>query len=87
MSVLGKTIGFSVGLTLVFTLVTQLLPQVEGEAPTETKVDLGTLTMDDFVAMGEDLFNIRVLAYDDQGRMFQDYYNLTEGSRIELRNQ
>ena len=56
MSVFFKTIGFSIGLALIFTLVTQLLPQVEGEAPVETKVDLASLTMDDFVAMGEDLF-------------------------------
>ncbi|MBL3599417.1 MAG: cytochrome C [gamma proteobacterium endosymbiont of Lamellibrachia anaximandri] len=56
MSVFFKTIGFSIGLALIFTLVTQLLPQVEGEAPVETKVDLSSLTMDDFVAMGEDLF-------------------------------
>ncbi|MBL3589443.1 MAG: cytochrome C [gamma proteobacterium endosymbiont of Lamellibrachia anaximandri] len=56
MTVFFKTIGFSIGLALVFTLVTQLLPQVEGEAPVETKVDLASLTMDDFVAMGENLF-------------------------------
>ncbi|MES9880502.1 MAG: cytochrome C [Sedimenticola sp.] len=55
--VLRKTMFFSVGLTLVFTLVANLLPQVEGEAPQESKVDLSTLTMDDFVTMGEDLFN------------------------------
>ncbi len=57
MGVLGKTMGFSIGLTLVFTLVANLLPQVEGEAPQESKVDLSSLTMDDFVALGEDLFN------------------------------
>ncbi|MCG8427792.1 MAG: c-type cytochrome [Chromatiales bacterium] len=57
MSVLIKTLGFSFALTLVFTLVTYLLPQVEGEAPVEKDVDLNTLTMDDFIAMGEDLFN------------------------------
>ena len=57
MNVLLKTIGFSVGLTLIFTFVTYLLPQVKGEAPVEKTVDLGSLTMDDFVALGEDLFN------------------------------
>ncbi|MEN8180878.1 MAG: cytochrome C, partial [Pseudomonadota bacterium] len=57
MKVLLKTIGFSLGLTLVFTLVTYLLPQMKGEAPVEKSVDLGSLTMDDFVALGEDLFN------------------------------
>ncbi|MCP3672093.1 MAG: cytochrome c [Gammaproteobacteria bacterium] len=54
---MGKILGFSLGLTLIFTLVTSLLPQVEGEAPVEKKVDLAALTMDDFVAMGEELFN------------------------------
>jgi mono/diheme cytochrome c family protein len=57
MSVLVKTLGFSLALTLVFTGVSNLLPQVEGEAPVEVEVDLSALTMDDFVAMGEDLFN------------------------------
>ncbi|MCU7845085.1 MAG: c-type cytochrome [Candidatus Thiodiazotropha sp. (ex Monitilora ramsayi)] len=57
MSVLLKTLGFSLGLTLLFTLVTYILPQVEGEAPVEKAVDLSALTMDDFIALGEDLFN------------------------------
>jgi len=57
MKILFKTVGFSIGLTLVFSLLTYLLPQMKGEAPMEKKVDLGSLTMDDFVAMGEDLFN------------------------------
>ncbi len=51
-----KVVGFSLALTLLFTLVTYLLPQVEGEAPVEQTVDLSTLTMDDFVALGEELF-------------------------------
>jgi len=55
-SVFVKSIGFSIGLTLVFTLVANLLPQVEGEAPQEQQVDLGSLTMDQFVALGEELF-------------------------------
>jgi len=55
-SPLPATLAFSVGLVLVFTLVTYILPQVEGEAPKETEVDLDSLTMDDFVALGQDLF-------------------------------
>lgn len=47
---------FSLGLTLVFTLVANMLPQVQGEAPSEQMVDLGSLTMDDFIALGKDLF-------------------------------
>ncbi|MEW8691721.1 MAG: c-type cytochrome [Candidatus Thiodiazotropha endolucinida] len=57
MSVLLKTLGFSLALTLIFTLVTYILPQVEGEAPVDKAVDLSALTMDDFIALGEDLFN------------------------------
>jgi len=56
MNVFAKSMAFSIGLILVFTLVANLLPQVEGEAPVEQKVDLESLTMDDFVALGEDLF-------------------------------
>ncbi len=56
MSILVKTLGFSLGLTLVFTGVANLLPQVEGEAPVEKEIDLSALTIDDFVAMGQDLF-------------------------------
>ena len=55
-SVLAKTLGFSIALTLVFTLVANLLPQVEGEAFEEKEIDLGALTVDTFVAMGEEIF-------------------------------
>ena len=47
---------FSLGLTLVFTLVANMLPQVQGEAPSDEVVDLGSLSMDDFIALGKDLF-------------------------------
>ncbi len=50
------TLVFSLLLTLVFTLVTYVLPQVEGEAPVEKEVKLGELTLDAFVALGQDLF-------------------------------
>ncbi len=55
-SPLLSTLAFSLGLTLVFTLVTYILPQVEGEAPRETEVKLSELTMDGFVALGQELF-------------------------------
>ncbi|MFQ5535268.1 MAG: hypothetical protein ACE5EM_10670 [Sphingomonadales bacterium] len=57
MSALGKTLGFSLALTLAFTGIANILPQVEGEAPKEIKVELGSLTMDSFIQMGQDLFN------------------------------
>ncbi|MCF6280827.1 MAG: c-type cytochrome [Candidatus Polarisedimenticolaceae bacterium] len=57
MNVLGKTLGFSLGMILIFTLVANLLPQVEGEAPVEQKVDLGALTMESYIALGEALFS------------------------------
>lgn len=56
MSILGKVVLFSLGLTLVFTLVTYMLPQVQGEAPEEKAVDLSSMTMENFVALGEELF-------------------------------
>ncbi len=71
MSVLGRTIGFSVLLTLVFTLVANLLPQVEGEAPEEKSIDLGSLTVDSFIALGESLFHGKgtcTLCHNDMGR-------------------
>ncbi len=57
MNVLSKSLGFSLGMILIFTLVANLLPQVEGEAPVEKKVDLGALTMDGYIALGETLFS------------------------------
>ena len=54
--ILLKAIVFSLALTLLFTLVSHLLPQVEGEAPQETKLDLRSLSMQEFVAMGKELF-------------------------------
>lgn len=57
MRVLLSTLSFCLFLTLVFTLVTYLVPQVEGEAPVETAIDLSSITMDDYVSLGEDLFN------------------------------
>ncbi|VAW99510.1 hypothetical protein MNBD_GAMMA21-1954 [hydrothermal vent metagenome] len=57
MNVLVKTLGFSVTLLFVFMGITYLLPQTEGEAPKETTIDLGSLTMDTFVKLGDDLFH------------------------------
>ncbi|HID46773.1 MAG TPA: c-type cytochrome [Chromatiaceae bacterium] len=57
MNVLLKTLTFSLALTLLFTFVTYLLPQVKGEAPVEKNVDLGSLTMEDFIALGDDIFH------------------------------
>lgn len=54
--IIVKVMGFSLSLVLVFTLVANVLPQVEGQAPEEMKIDLNALTMDGYVAMGEELF-------------------------------
>ncbi len=70
-NVLVSTLGFSLGLILVFTLVANILPQVEGEAPVEKKVDLGALTMDGFISMGEELFSGKgtcTLCHNSMGR-------------------
>lgn len=70
--VLLNVLAFSLALVLVFTLVTNILPQVEGEAPEEDKeVDLGALTMDSFIAMGESIFSgkgICTLCHNNMGR-------------------
>ncbi len=70
-NVLLSTLGFSIGLILVFTLVANILPQIEGEAPVDKEVDLGALTMDSFVAMGEELFSGKgtcTLCHNNLGR-------------------
>lgn len=56
MTVLFKTLGFSLALILVFTAATYVLPQMKGEAPIEKELDVGALTMDSFIALGEDLY-------------------------------
>ena len=70
--VLLNVLAFSLALILVFTLVTNILPQIEGEAPQEEKeVDLGALTMDSFIAMGESIFSGKgtcTLCHNNMGR-------------------
>jgi len=56
MKVLMKTLGFSVLLILTFAGVTYILPQMEGAAPEQTEIDVGELTMESFVEMGEKLY-------------------------------
>ncbi|MEH6626641.1 MAG: c-type cytochrome [Motiliproteus sp.] len=71
MGTLPKVLGFSLALTLVFTGVANLLPQVEGESPKEEKVDLGALTMESFVALGESTVSGKgtcTLCHNDLGR-------------------
>lgn len=56
MSTLTRVLIFGLALTLVFTAVANYLPQVEGERPAaEEALDLGALTMDAYVALGERL--------------------------------
>lgn len=57
MKVLANVLGFSMVMIVVFTLITNLLPQVEGEAPVATKIDLGSLTPESYASLGEDLFS------------------------------
>ena len=69
--VLVKVLLFSFALILVFTLVANTLPQIEGEAPRESTVDLGALTMDSFVALGESIFEGKgtcTLCHNNLGR-------------------
>jgi len=55
-NVLPKILIFSIALTLLFTGVANLLPQVEGEAPVDKEINLGTLTPESFATLGESLF-------------------------------
>jgi mono/diheme cytochrome c family protein len=57
MKQLVKPLGFSVVLILVFAAVTYVLPQMKGEAPKEEEVAVGALTMDSFIALGDDLYH------------------------------
>lgn len=57
MNALTKPLGFNVALILIFTSVTYFLPQMKGEAPDEKEADVGALTMDSFIAMGEKLYH------------------------------
>lgn len=71
MSVLAKVLGFSLALSLSFTFVTHLLPQVEGRAPQEIEVDIESLTIDEFIALGEYVFkriDSCTLCHNDRGR-------------------
>ena len=57
MNVLSRTLGFSLGLIAVFTLFTHALPQVEGEAPAEAAIPQRSMTLDEFVSFGAELFH------------------------------
>jgi mono/diheme cytochrome c family protein len=66
-----RVLGFSLTIVLFFTLVANILPQVEGEAPVDKKVDLSALTMDTFIDMGEDIFKGKgtcTLCHNNMGR-------------------
>jgi mono/diheme cytochrome c family protein len=71
MPTIVKVLAFSLGLALIFTGITNLLPQIEGQAPEDIEVDLGALTMDSFILMGERLYNNKgtcTLCHNDMGR-------------------
>ncbi len=69
--ILLRVLGFSLLLTLIFTLVANLLPQVEGEAPKATKVDIGSLTPEKYAALGDSIFHGKgtcTLCHNERGR-------------------
>ncbi len=69
--VIIRVLGFMFVLVLIFTAIANLLPQVEGQAPRETKVNLGSLTMESYIAMGEQLFKGKgtcTLCHNNLGR-------------------
>lgn len=57
MNALAKPLGFSVALILIFASVTYILPQAKGEAPEDKEISVGALTIDSFVALGENLYS------------------------------
>jgi len=66
-----KVIAFMIAMVLMFTGIANLLPQVEGQAPKDVKVDLGALTMETYIAMGETLFKGKgtcTLCHNNLGR-------------------
>jgi len=66
-----KVLSFMIMMVLVFTGISNLLPQVEGQAPEDVKVDLGALTMDTYISMGEALFKGKgtcTLCHNNLGR-------------------
>ncbi len=66
-----KVLSFMIVMVLVFTGIANLLPQVEGQAPKDVKVDLGALTMDTYISMGETLFSGKgtcTLCHNNLGR-------------------
>ena len=71
MKELIKPLGFSVALVFLFAAVTYLLPQVKGEAPEDEEVEVGALTMESFIAMGEKLYSGKgtcTLCHNNLGR-------------------
>lgn len=71
MPVIIKVLAFMFLLVLVFTGVAHLVPQMEGQAPKDVEVDLGSLTMAGYIAMGETLFRGKgtcTLCHNNLGR-------------------
>ena len=69
--VIVKVLLFMIFMVLIFTGITNQLPQVEGQAPKDIKVDLGALTMEGYIAMGEALFKGKgtcTLCHNNLGR-------------------
>lgn len=69
--IIVKVLSFMLFMILVFTGISNLLPQVEGQAPKDIKVDLGALTMDSYIAMGETIFKGKgtcTLCHNNMGR-------------------
>ncbi|MCU7835882.1 MAG: c-type cytochrome [gamma proteobacterium symbiont of Taylorina sp.] len=71
MPIIVKVLSFMLFMILVFTGIANLLPQVEGQAPKDIKVDLGALTMESYIAMGESIFKGKgtcTLCHNNMGR-------------------
>lgn len=71
MNALGKVLGFSLALTLLFTAVANLLPQVQGEAPSKSAARTDAFTKESYAALGEEIFKGKgtcTLCHNNMGR-------------------
>jgi mono/diheme cytochrome c family protein len=67
----ARVMIFSLFTLLAFTGFANLLPQVQGDPPTEEKIDAGSLDMDGMIALGERLFSGKgtcTLCHNNLGR-------------------
>ena len=69
--IIFKVVLFTITLILMFTGISHLLPQTEGHIPKEQNIDLTALSMEDYLSMGEKLYQGKgscLLCHNNLGR-------------------